>query len=63
MRKVIVKVTKEGKVSVKTEGFLGSSCLESSKFIEDALGVISSLEYTNEYYQEAEMTENICLSK
>jgi len=63
MKKIIVKVTKEGKVTVKTEGFSGSSCMEGSKFIEEALGSTSSMEHTNEYYQESEMTEDTCLKQ
>jgi hypothetical protein len=61
MKKIIVKVTKQGKVSVRTEGFTGSSCMEASKRIEDLLGKATKVDQTAEYYQnDACVMEDVC---
>lgn len=61
MKKIIVKVTKKGQVSVRTEGFSGSGCMEASKRIEDLLGKATKVEQTAEYYQEdACVMEDVC---
>lgn len=44
-------VTPTGETSVQTKGFTGPSCRESSKFIEQALGVVQSDVPTPEMYQ------------
>ncbi|NQT40153.1 MAG: DUF2997 domain-containing protein [Planctomycetes bacterium] len=44
-------VTPQGKSSVQTLGFTGSSCRDASKFIEQALGQRTSETLTAEFHQ------------
>ena len=44
-------VTPEGKSSVQTLGFTGSSCRDASRFIEQALGQRTGETLTTEFHQ------------
>jgi hypothetical protein len=44
-------VTPEGKSSVQTLGFTGSSCRDASRFIEQALGQRTGEKLTSEFHQ------------
>jgi len=50
-RTIEILVTPDGKTMVQTRGFVGSSCQEASRFIEQALGKATSEERTAEFYQ------------
>lgn len=58
--KIEIIVTPEGKTTVQTRGFTGSSCREASKFIEQALGQRTGERLTAEFYQaqQAEQHES-----
>lgn len=51
MKSIEIIVTPEGKATVQTLGFTGSSCLDASKFIEQALGASVGGYRTAEFYQ------------
>jgi hypothetical protein len=51
-RVIEVTVSPTGETSIQTRGFVGSDCLQASKFLEEALGVISAEHRTSEFYQE-----------
>jgi hypothetical protein len=51
-------VTPEGKASVQTLGFTGSSCREASRFLEEALGRRTAEARTAEFYQSQPVNEN-----
>ena len=52
MNKVIeIIVGPAGQTSVQTKGFIGASCQEASRFIEQALGKRSREQLTGEFYQ------------
>ena len=52
MKKTIeIIVTPEGKTTVQTLGFLGSSCRDASRFIEQALGQRTAEQLTGEFHQ------------
>lgn len=54
-RKLVFKIDKEGNVLIdKVEGF-GSSCLEATKIIERALGIVdeSTRKFTEEFNEPA----------
>ena len=54
MNKVIeIIVTTDGRTSVQTLGYSGSSCRDASKFIEEALGERIAETRTAEFYQAA----------
>jgi hypothetical protein len=50
-RTIEIIVTPEGKTTVQTHGFAGSSCRDASKFLEQALGRQTSEQLTSEFYQ------------
>ncbi len=51
MSQIEILITPEGKTSVQTLGYAGSSCRHASKFLEDALGKRLTEKLTAEYYQ------------
>lgn len=52
MRKTIeIIVTPKGETTVQTRGFVGSSCRDASKFIEQALGQRTGEQLTAEFHQ------------
>jgi hypothetical protein len=44
-------VTPDGKTTVQTRGFVGSSCQDASRFIEQALGQRTEEKLTGEFHQ------------
>ena len=55
MKTIEIIVTPEGRTTVQTRGFQGSSCREASRFIEQAIGNPTGEKLTTEFYQaEAE---------
>ena len=44
-------VSPKGETSVQTKGFIGSTCRDASKFIEEALGRRTGEQLTAEFYQ------------
>ena len=50
-RTIEIIVTPDGKTTVQTRGFVGSSCQDASRFIEQALGQRTDEKLTTEYYQ------------
>jgi hypothetical protein len=51
MKTIEIIVTPEGKSSVQTLGFTGSSCRDASRFIEQALGPRTGEKLTAEFHQ------------
>jgi hypothetical protein len=47
-------VTPDGKTTVQTRGFVGSSCQDASRFIEQALGQRTGEKLTAEFHQAVE---------
>lgn len=52
-RVIEVTVSPQGETSVQTKGYAGSDCLQASKFLEQALGVVADDRRTGEFYQTA----------
>ena len=48
-----ILVTPEGRTSIQTLGFTGSSCREASRFLEEALGRRAGERLTAEFHQSA----------
>ncbi len=57
-RIIEIIVTPEGKTSLQTLGFTGSSCQEASRFMEEALGQKTAELRTSEWYLAAEVQQN-----
>ena len=56
-RTIEIIITPEGKTTVQTLGFTGSSCREASKFIEQALGSSVAEHPTAEFYQAQQIEQ------
>ena len=55
MQKTIkVTISPDGGLSVKSEGFAGAECLQTTKFLEDALGEVEHEAKTAEFFSEVE---------
>jgi hypothetical protein len=54
-----ITVDPVGSVSVKTNGFTGSSCKDASRFIEQALGQSSHETLLPEYFQQTGTSNQI----
>ena len=58
-RVIEVIVSPQGETQVQTKGYLGSDCLEASKYLEQALGVATSDRNTDEFYQSHPIQQQI----
>ena len=59
MRKTIeILVTPEGKSSVRTLGFVGPSCRDASRFLEEGLGRSIGEQLTAEFHESQPAHEN-----
>jgi hypothetical protein len=55
MAKIVeVVVSPKGETTVQTRGFVGSACLQASKWLENALGIATDDRKTAEFYQPTE---------
>ena len=50
-RLIEVIVSPQGETTVQTKGYVGADCLQASRFLEQALGVVSADHKTGEFYQ------------
>lgn len=51
MKTIVIIVTSDGQSRLETRGFTGSHCRDASRFLEGALGKVSSEQLTAEYHQ------------
>lgn len=58
-RVIELKVSPTGEVTVQTKGYVGSDCLQGSKFLEEALGVSLADTRTAEFYQAASTDQHL----
>ena len=49
-RLIEVIVSPKGEATVQTKGFAGGECLQASKFLEEALGIVAQDQKTAEFY-------------
>ena len=56
-RVIEVTVSPQGEATVQTKGYAGSDCLQASKFLEQALGVVATDRKTSEFYEAATTAE------
>jgi hypothetical protein len=54
MKTIDIIVTADGSTRVETRGFSGASCLDASRFLEQALGKAGADERTAEFHQTLE---------
>lgn len=48
---IIMTVSNDGEISIETKGFKGKSCLQSSEFLEKALGSELHRQLTPAYFE------------
>ncbi len=58
-KKIEITVSPEGAVSIKTSGFTGSSCKDATRDIERALGVAGRESLLPEYFQQAQVSDQV----
>ena len=46
-----ITIDKQGNVTYKVKGLKGKDCIKSTEFLDDALGEVTTREYTREYYE------------
>jgi hypothetical protein len=57
-RAIEIIVSPKGESTVTTKGFLGTSCRDASRFIEQALGQRTGEQLTAEFHQSQAVQEN-----
>ncbi len=57
-RKIHVRITPAGAITVEAEGFHGKGCEAATKAIEDALGKPGSRTHKPEYWRQSQTTKN-----
>jgi Protein of unknown function (DUF2997) len=58
-RLIEVIMSPTGETTVQTKGFAGGDCLQASKFLESALGLVSVERKTSEFYNDAISEQHI----
>jgi hypothetical protein len=58
-RIIEVVVSPTGETTVQTKGYAGADCLQASKFLEQALGVVTSDTKTAEYHQTVDAEQQV----
>jgi hypothetical protein len=49
-RIIEITISPQGKLTVQTKGFAGSSCQDATKLLEQALGAVVNDQHTPEYF-------------
>ena len=58
-RIIEVTVAPKGEVSIQTKGYAGADCLQASKFLEQALGVVAKENKTGEFYSSTQTDQRV----
>ncbi len=58
-RIIEVVVSPQGESTIQTKGYSGGECLQASKFLEQALGVVASEQKTGEFYQSTNSEQQV----
>ena len=53
MKTIEIIVTPEGRTTVQTLGFIGPSCRDASRFLEEALGRREAEQRTSEFFEQS----------
>jgi Protein of unknown function (DUF2997) len=59
MERLEYTIYPDGRVTQKVFGVKGPDCLKITKNIEEALGVVISTEYTEEYYEDPVLVNTV----
>jgi hypothetical protein len=58
-RVIEVVVSPQGEATVQTKGYAGGDCLQASKFLEQALGVVTNDRRTGEFFQDSAAEQHV----
>jgi hypothetical protein len=58
-RIIEVTVSPLGETTLQTKGYAGGECLQASKYLEQALGMITADRKTGEFYQAVSTDQHI----
>ncbi|MEQ8636386.1 DUF2997 domain-containing protein [Gimesia maris] len=58
MKIIEIIISTDGQSRIETRGFTGSRCRDASRFLEAALGTVSSEHLTAEYHQTVQQQPN-----
>ena len=47
-----ITIDNQGNVSYEVKGLKGKGCIESTKFLDEALGEVKERKHTREFYEE-----------
>lgn len=53
MKKIVIDIDETGAVRIETEGFVGRSCIEETRFLKDLLGKETAQQLTPAYFATA----------
>jgi hypothetical protein len=58
-RVIEVVVSPTGEVTTQTKGYAGAACQQASKWLEQALGIVTQDRKTAEFYQEITQQQEV----
>jgi hypothetical protein len=58
-RTIEVTVSPKGETTVQTKGYAGADCSQASKFLENALGVVTADRKTAEFYETGSQQQHL----
>ncbi len=58
-RIIEVIISPQGETKIETKGFTSAACQGASRFLEQALGAVSSEKFTAEFYQQQSTGQSI----
>ena len=56
MKRIVVTVSPDGSTKVETQGFAGSTCMDETRRLEEALGSNRKVVRTAEHYKASKRT-------
>jgi hypothetical protein len=59
VKTIEITVDPQGRTRVETRGFIGTSCREASRFVEEALGRKTAEQLTGAFYQDQEARQDL----
>ena len=59
MRIIEILISPQGETTVQTKGYAGASCLEASRWLEEALGIQTNDHKTAEFYQAVSQEQHL----
>ena len=58
-QEIDIEITADGEVKLTVRGAPGGECLELTKALEEALGLVTDRQMTSEYYQQPVDAEKV----